>query len=47
MPIAKFIWIAITWALGLGPLSLMAQGLPWQGHPSRRCSLCANVHNNR
>lgn len=28
MPIPKFLWTAITWALGLGPLSLMAYGVP-------------------
>lgn len=28
MPVAKLMWTAVTWALGLGPLSLMAHGLP-------------------
>jgi hypothetical protein len=28
MTLAKFVWTALTWALGLGPLSLMAYGLP-------------------
>jgi hypothetical protein len=27
-PMVKLIWTAVTWALGLGPLSLMAHGLP-------------------
>jgi hypothetical protein len=28
MPIVKLMWTGATWALGLGPLSLMAHGLP-------------------
>jgi hypothetical protein len=28
MPITKLLWTAVTWALGLGPLSLMAYGVP-------------------
>jgi hypothetical protein len=28
MPLAKFTWTAVTWAIGLGPLSLMSHGLP-------------------
>jgi hypothetical protein len=27
MSVAKLVWTALTWALGLGPLSLMAYGL--------------------
>jgi hypothetical protein len=34
MPVAKFVWTAIMWALGLGPLSLMAHGQPL--HSSNR-----------
>lgn len=30
MPLAKLMWTAIIWALGLGPLSLMAHGAPPQ-----------------
>jgi len=28
MPVAKLIWTAVIWALGLGPLSLIGHGLP-------------------
>jgi hypothetical protein len=28
MRIAKVMWTAVSWSLGLGPLSLMAHGLP-------------------
>jgi len=33
MPLAKLMWTALIWALGLGPLSLMAHGVPSQSSP--------------
>jgi hypothetical protein len=33
MPLAKLMWTAVIWALGLGPVSLMAHGVPSKFSP--------------